>query len=606
MYVAVVPNRGSPPAILLGESYREAGKTKNRTLANLSRWPAERIEQLRAVLRGDQLLPAAEAVEIVRSLPHGHVLAALGTARRIALDALLPRRGPQRRRDLALALIVARLLEPAAKLATARMLDPATASHSLGEMLGLGRVAAKEVYAALDWLGSEQPFIEARLARRHLKNGALLLYDVTSTYLEGRCCELAQHGYSRDHRGDRPQIVIGLMCTADGCPVAVEVFEGNTADPVTLSAQIDKLKQRFHLQRVVMVGDRGLLTSARIEQTLRPAGLDWITALRAPAIKQLAAEGGPLQPSLFDDRDMAEITSPDYPGERLVVCKNPLLAEERARKRAELLAVTEKELARIAARVQRARKPLRGAAALGQAVVGLQPTGLSRGAVLGRRHMAKHFQISIADDAFSFAKNPLSIAAEAALDGIYVVRTNLPAAQSDAPTGQARGLTAHATVRAYKSLSGVEHAFRSLKTVDLELRPVFHWTAPRVRAHVLLCMLAYYLQWHMRRSLAPMLFDDPDPAAREAQRTSPVAKAEPSPAAQRKAVRKRTDPATPALAKAGGEPLPVHSFHTLLGDLATLTRNVVRLGRDRLTAILATPTRTQHRALDLLGVTPTA
>jgi hypothetical protein len=586
MYVAVIPNRGSPPAILLRESYREAGKTKNRTLANLSNWPAERIEQLRAVLRGDKLLPAAEAVEIVRALPHGHVLAALGTARRIALDAVLPRRAPQRRRDLALALIIARLLEPAAKLATARMLDPATASHSLGEMLGLGRVAAKEVYAALDWLGSEQPFIETSLARRHLKNGALLLYDVTSTYLEGRCCELAQHGYSRDHRGDRPQIVIGLMCAAKpalakagGCPVAVEVFEGNTADPMTLSVQIDKLKQRFHLQRVVMVGDRGLLTNARIEQTLRPAGLDWITALRAPAIKQLAAEGGPLQPSLFDDRDMAEITSPDYPGERLVVCKNPLLVEERARKREELLAVTENDLARIAVRVQRARSPLRGAAAIGRAV----------GAVLGRRHMAKHFQISITDDAFSFAQNPLSIAAEAALDGIYVVRTNLPAAQSGAA----------ATVLAYKSLSGVEHAFRSLKTADLELRPVFHWIAPRVRAHVLLCMLAYYLEWHMRQSLAPMLFDEPDPAARDAQRTSPVAKAEPSPAAQRKAARKHTDPAD-------GEPLPVHSFRTLLADLATLTRNVVRLGRDRLTAILATPTRTQHRALDLLGVTPTA
>src|ERR1700736_4601100 len=437
MYVAVIPNRGSPPAILLRESYREAGKTRNRTLANLSGWPAERIEQLRAVLRGDKLLPAAEAVEIVRALPHGHVLAALGTARRIALDALLPRRAPQRRRDLALALIVARLLEPAAKLATARMLDPATASHSLGEMLGIGRVAAKEFYAALDWLGSEQPFIETRLARRHPKNGALLLlYDVTSTHLEGRCCELAQYGYSRGHRGDRPQIVIGLMCAADGCPVAVEVFEGNTADPLTLSAQIDKLKQRFHLQRVVMVGDRGLLTSARIEQTLRPAGLDWITALRAPPIKQLAVAGGPLQPSLFDDRDMAEITSPDYPGERLVVCKNPLLAEERARKRTELLAVTEKELARITGRVQRARSPLRGAAAIGQAV----------GAVLGRRHMAKHFQISITDDTFSFAQTPLSIATEAALDGIYVIRTNLPATQADAA----------ATVRAYKSLSGVE------------------------------------------------------------------------------------------------------------------------------------------------------
>src|ERR1700746_3994463 len=360
MYVAVVPTGGPPPAILLRESYREAGKTKNRALANLSRWPAERIEQLRAVLRGDQLLPAAEAVEIVRALPHGHVLAALGTARRIALEGVLSRRAPQRRRDLALALIVARLLDPAAKLATARMLDPATACHSLGEMLELGKVTAKEIYAALDWLGREQAFIEATLGRRHLKNCALLLYDVTSTYLEGRCCELARHGYSRDHRGDRPQIVIGLMCAADGSPVAVEVFEGNTADPVNLSVQIDKLRQRFKLQRVVMVGDRGGLTSARIEQTLRPAGLDWITALRAPAIKQLAGEGGPLQLSLFDDRDMAEITSPDYPGERLVGCKTPLLAEERARKRAELLAATEKELARIAARVQRGHRPVPG------------------------------------------------------------------------------------------------------------------------------------------------------------------------------------------------------------------------------------------------------
>src|SRR6185437_7021088 len=304
MYVAVIPNRGSPPAILLRESFRENGKTRNRTLANLSGWPAERIAVLRAVLRGDRLLPAADAMQIVRALPHGHVLAALGTARRIELDALLPRRAPQRRRDLALALIVARVLDPAAKLATARMLEPATASHSLGEVLGLGRVTAREVYATLDWLGSEQGFIEASLARRHLKNVTLLLYDVTSTYLQGRCCELARYGYSRDHRRDRPQLVIGLLCAADGCPVAVEVFEGNTADPATVAAQIIKLKQRFRLRHVVLVGDRGMLTSARIEQTLRPAGLDWITALRGPAIRQLATEGGPLQLSLFDTRDM--------------------------------------------------------------------------------------------------------------------------------------------------------------------------------------------------------------------------------------------------------------------------------------------------------------
>jgi hypothetical protein len=454
MYVAVIPNRGSPPAILLREGYRENGKTKNRTLANLSHWPAERIEQLRAVLRGERLLPASDAVRIMRALPHGHVLAALTTARRIELDALLPRRALPRKRDLAFALIIARLLDPAAKLATARMLDPTTASHSLGEMLALGSVTARELYATLDWLGSEQSFIEATLARRHLKNGMLLLYDVTSTYLEGRCFELARHGYSRDHRRDRPQLVIGLLCASNGCPVAIEVFEGNIVDPMTLSAQIDKLTQRFKLQRVVMVGDRGLLTDTRITATLRPAGLDWITALRAPAIKALAAEGGPLQLSLFDHRDMAEITSPDYPGERLVVCRNPLLAEKRARKRGALLAATETDLTRIQLHVQRARNPLRGAAAIGQAL----------GAVFGQRKMAKHFDTTITDDRFSFTRNHAAIATEAALDGIYGVRTNLPATQSDAA----------ATVRAYKSLAGVEHAFRSMKTVDLELRPVFH------------------------------------------------------------------------------------------------------------------------------------
>ena len=575
MYVAVIPNRGSPPAILLRESFREAGKTKNRTLANLSDWPAERIEQLRAVLRGDRLLPASDAVQIMRALPHGHVLAALATAQRIGLDTLLPRRAPQRKRDLAFALIIARMLDPAAKLATARMLDPATASHSLGEMLRLGRVTARDLYTTLDWLGSEQSFIEATLARRHLKNGTLLLYDVTSTYLEGRCCELARHGYSRDHRRDRPQLVIGLLCAANGCPVAVEVFEGNTADPMTLSAQIDKLTQRFKLHRVVMVGDRGMLTDARIEQALRPAGLDWITALRAPAIKALAGEGGPLQLSLFDHRDMAEITSPDYPGERLVVCRNPLLAEERGRKRGELLAATERDLARLQTRVQRSKQPLRGAGEIGKAL----------GAVFGQRKMAKHFDTMITDDTFSFTRNHAAIAAEAALDGIYVVRTNLAAAQSDAAT----------TVAAYKSLAGVEQAFRSMKTVDLELRPVFHWTAPRVRAHVLLCMLAYYLEWHMRQSLAPILFDEHDPTARDAQRASPVAKAKPSPAARYKAATKRTDPAH-------GETLPVHSFHTLLADLATLTRNTVRLGRDRLEIFLVAPTKVQRRALDLLGV----
>ena len=401
MYVATVPNRSSPPAILLRESYRQNGKVLNRTLANLSDWPAEKVQSLRAVLRGDRMMPAGEGgFEIRRSLPHGHVVAALATARQIGLDDLLPRRGSRRHRALAFGLIIARLLDPAAKLATARMLDTATASHSLGEVLDLGRVTARELYATLDWLVSEQAFIETALARRHLKEGMLVLYDVTSTYLEGRCCPLAQFGYSRDHRGDRPQLVIGLLCALDGRPVAVEVFEGNTGDPTTVPKQIETLKQRFNLKRVVLVGDRGMITDARIEATLRPAGLDWITALRAPAIQQLAVEGGPLQPSLFDTRDMAEITSPEFPGERLVVCKNPLLADERARKRGELLAATEKDLDRIQKRVQRANNPLRGAGEIGKAV----------GAVIGKRKMAKHFETDIKDHSFSFARNAKTIA----------------------------------------------------------------------------------------------------------------------------------------------------------------------------------------------------
>jgi hypothetical protein len=570
MYVAVVPNRSSRPAILLRESYRDGDKVKNRTLANLSDWPADRIETLRAALRGDKLVAAGEGLEIVRALPHGHVAAALGIARRIGLDQLLPD-GPERRRNLALALIVARLIDPAAKLATARTLDETTATNSLGATLGLGEVNVKEVYAALDWLGMAQPSIETALARRHLSDGTLVLYDVSSSYVEGRCCELARFGHSRDSRPDKMQIVFGLLCAADGCPVAIEVFEGNTGDPSTLGNQIAKLKERFGLKRVIMVGDRGMITQARIEEELKPAGLDWITALRAPAIQQLAAEGGPLQLSLFDERDVAEIESPDFPGERLVVCKNPALAEERKRKRDELLDATEQDLKDIQARIVRKRQPLRGADKIGLAV----------GALLGRRKVAKHFRITITDDQLSFTRDHAAIATEAALDGFYVLRTSVPA---DA-------LNAADTVRAYKSLANVERAFRSLKTVDLDIRPVFHRVSLRVRAHVFLCMLAYHLEWHMRQALAPILFDDHDRAAGEALRTSPVAKARPSLAAKRKAKTKRTD-----------DGLPVHSFRTLLADLATLTRNTVRCGKSPAMALLARPTQIQQRAFDLLGL----
>jgi hypothetical protein len=570
MYVTRVPNRSSPPAVLLRESWREGGKVKTRTLANLSDWPEAKVEALRRVLRGETLLVAADRFAIERALPHGHVVAVLGTLRLIGLDRLLPRR-PERLATLALALIVARVVEPAAKLATARQLSEATASHSLGTLLGMGEVDEHELYRALDGLGAAQPAIEKALARRHLKDGTLVLYDVTSSYLEGRCCELARFGYSRDGRADRPQIVFGLLCAADGCPVAVEVFEGDTADPKTLATQIDKLKKRFRLERVVLVGDRGMITSARIEEELKPGGLDWITALRAPAIQALAGDDGPLQLSLFDDRDMAEIASPDYPGERLIVCRNPALAIERARKREELLRASEGDLAKIRAATMRARNSLRGQ----------DKIALRVGAVLGRRKVAKHFRLTITEDSFDFARDEAAIAREAALDGFYVLRTSVPAETMDAG----------ATVLAYKSLARVERAFRALKSIDLEVRPVHHRLAGRVRAHVFLCMLAYYVAWHMRRKLAPLLFEDHDRKAAAASRTSPVAAAQVSPAARAKARTRKTE---------DGE--PVHSLRTLLADLATLTRNTVRFGDKLPMTVLSRPTPPQQRAFDHLGV----
>src|ERR1700678_587624 len=415
MYIESVPNRNSPPAILLRESYRDGGKVRKRTLCNLSDWPTAHIEGLRGVLRGGTVIAAErDAFTVLRSLPHGHVAAALGTARKIGLDRLL---GPDgnRCRDLVLALLVGRILDPASKLAAARALSPATAASSLGEVLGLGEVDEDELYTALDWLLERQPAIEATLAKRHLPNGTLVLYDVSSSYMEGRCCPLAKRGYSRDGRKGTLQIVYGLLCAPDGCPVAIEVFDGNTADPMTLATQVEKLKQRFHLDHVVLVGDRGMITQARITEDIKSAGLDWITALRAPAIKQLLNSGA-LQLSLFDQRDMASITSPDFPGERLVVCRNPDLAAERTRKREDLLAATERDLTRIKAAVTRKRQPLRGTAEIALAV----------GAVRNKHKMAKHFQTDITDAAFSFARKTSEIAAEAATDGVYVVRTSLP------------------------------------------------------------------------------------------------------------------------------------------------------------------------------------
>jgi hypothetical protein len=573
MYIEAVPNRSSPPAILLRESYRENGKVRKRTLCNLSDWPAAHIEGLRGVLKGGTVIPAErDAFTVIRTLPHGHVAAALGTARKIGLDRIL---GPDgnRCRDLVLALLLARILDPASKLATARGLSPATAASSLGEMLGLGEVDEDELYTALDWLLERQPTIERALAKRHLSSGTLVLYDVSSSYMQGHCCPLAKRGYSRDGRRGTLQIVYGLLCAPDGCPVAIEVFEGNTADPMTLATQVDKLKRRFQLEHVVLVGDRGMITQARITEDITAAGMDWITALRAPAIKALL-ETGALQLSLFDQRDMASITAPEFPGERLVVCRNPDLAAQRSRKRAELLAATEGDLTRIQAAVTRRRDPLRGTAEIALAV----------GAVINRHKMAKHFSLDIADASFSFARKDTEIAAEAATDGIYVVRTSLPVESFDDTT----------TVRSYKSLALVERAFRCIKTVDLQVRPVYHWLADRVRAHVFLCMLAYHLEWHMRQRLAPMLFDDTDKHAAEALRTSVVAQAQRSPAA----VTKQTTGLTP-------DGLPVHSFRSLLADLATLARNTVTtaITPNYPITVLTRPTSIQQKAFALLGVT---
>lgn len=574
MYIEAVPNRSSPPAILLRESYRDKGKVRKRTLCNLTNWPAHLIEGLRALLKdGSVLPPGIDALTIRRSLPHGHVAAVLGTVRTIDLDRLLGPAG-NRCRDLVLAMIVARLIAPASKLATARALDPATAAHSLGAVLGLGAVDEDELYTALDWLAERQPAIEAALARRHLEDGTLVLYDVSSSYLEGRSCELASFGHNRDGKKGKLQIVYGLLCAADGCPVAIEVFDGATADPKTLATQIDKLKQRFALKHVVLVGDRGMITQARIDDDLRPAGLDWITSLRAPSIRALA-EGGALQLGLFDERDMAAITSPDYPDERLIVCRNPELARERRRKREDLLAATEKALAVIQRAVERRHQPLRGATEI----------ALKVGAVLDQHKMAKHFDLTISSDHFAVARKTEAIAAEAALDGIYVVRTSLPAATLDDA----------GTVAAYKSLALVERAFRSLKTVDLQIRPLYHWLSTRVRAHVFLCMLSYHVEWHLRARLAPMLYDDDDREAAAALRTSIVAKAACSPAAQAKQTHGLTD-----------DGLPVHSFHSLLADLATLTRNevVTAVVPAAALTLYTRPTTLHQKAFDLLGIDP--
>jgi len=575
MYIETVPNRHSPPAVLLREGYREGGKIVKRTLANLSHWDAQLVEHFRLLLKGGVAVESVDALmTIERSLPHGHVAAVLGAARACGAEKWFAS-APEELRSVLLAMLCARVLAPASKLATHRMLHEDTATSSLGRVLGVGQCQADDLYRALDWLHEAQPTLERALARKHLVGSTLVLYDLTSTWLTGHCCELAARGHSRDGKRDDPQIVFGLVCTASGAPIAVEVFAGNTGDPSTVATQVSKLKERFGIERMAWVGDRGMLTSARIEQVLRPQAQDWITSLRAPHIAQLAAEHGPFQPSLFDQRNLIELTSAQFPGERLVVCRNPLLAAERARKRGELLAATELELGKIAAATQRARRALRGERAI----------ALRVGRVINRFHMAKHFELSITDTALSWTRKSDAIAAEAALDGLYVIRTSLGADQLDAA----------ATVAAYKSLAHVERAFRCMKTIDLHVRPVFHYNAERVRAHVLLCMLAYYVEWHMRECLKPMLFDDEFIEQAQAARASPVNKALRSEHAQAKDATKRGDDGS-----------PLHSFRTLLQDLATVAYNITSTSLNPNAKIVITtrPTPVQAKAFKLLGVNP--
>ncbi len=556
---------------LLRRSYREDGKVKHQTLGNLSHLPPDLIDTIRGRLRGE-IPPGDGQFEIVRSLPHGHVVAVLGTLRKIGLEELIASRSCSER-TLVVAMIVARVIDACSKLATARELSEETASSSLGLELGIDSVSEDELYAAMDWLRERQNRIENKLAKKHLEDGSLILYDVSSSFYTGTHCTLAKFGHSRDRKKGFPQIIYGLLCNSDGCPVAIEVFEGNTGDPKTFSSQIQKVRKRFGLKRVVFVGDRGMITSKRIDEELREVdGLDWITALRADSIKKLA-EQGVVQTSLFDEHDLVEVSSPDYPGERLVVCRNPLLTEERARKRQELLAATEKKLNEIVAATQRKRNRLKGK----------DKIGIRVGKVVNKHKMEKHFILEITEESFSYRRNEQKIAAEAILDGLYVIRTSV----------SKEALGPESTVRAYKNLSKVERAFRCIKTVDLKVRPIFHRLDERVRAHVFLCMLAYYVELHMRHKLAPILFDDEDKELAEAVRESIVAPAKRSPKAKRKDLTKRTQDDT-----------PVHSFRTLLQDLKTLCKNRIRTQSDRSCEfyMLTQPTDVQQRALELLDL----
>lgn len=571
MYIESVPNRNSPPAVLLRESYRKDGKICKRTIANLSKLDPQIVEGLKALLKGAVVTsPTQDPIKIVRSLPHGHVAVILGILQQIGLDRLL-NASHGRLQKIALALIVQRLIEPSSKLSSARAFNPQTMTSSLSDCLNLGEVKHYEIYDALDWLLNEQPRIEKALAKRHLENGMLILYDVSSSYVEGTKCNLAAFGYNRDRKRGKQQIIYGLLCNQEGCPIAIEVFPGNHADRTTLTEQVNKLKERFNLKHVILTGDRGTITAKNIENLLNPAGLDWISALKASAIRQIL-EQVPLPFEKRNEYELAEISSPDYHHERLILCYNPFLAKERGRKREALIEATEKLLEDICDACNRPKKPLRGRDKIGVEV----------GKVLDKYKVGKHFEISMTDTSFSFKRNTLKLNEEAALDGLYIIRTSV---NPDV-------LSNNNTVKAYKSLAQVELAFRTLKSSDLCIRPIYHWLDDRVRAHIFLCMLAYYVEWHLRQQLAPYLFADDEKQEVEMS----VAPRELSESAKLKKGSKVT--------KAGR---PVNSYQTLMKDLATLTLNKAASHENEASTfdMYTQPTPFQQEIFDHLKINPT-
>ena len=569
MFIERVPNRNSPPTVLLRRSFRRHGKTEKETLANLTHWPPHVVAGLERLLQGKTLVAVEDVFAVERTIAHGHVAAVLGTIGRLGVDTMIGSRR-SRERDLVVAMVAERLLHPCSKLATTRLWSTTT----LGEELAVTDADVDELYAALDWLLARQERIEGKLATRHLRDGGLVLYDVTSSYYEGRTCPLARPGYNRDDKKGRPIIVYGVLTDGEGRPVAVDVYPGNTGDPTTVPDQVERLRERFGLEQVVLVGDRGMLTETQIESLREHPQLGWISALRTSAIRKLV-QAGDLQLSLFDQQNLAEIRSGEFPGERLVVCYNPLLAEDRRRTREELLAATEKELEKIQRAVSRRTKtPLTK-----------KDIALRVGRAINRFKVAKHYRLIIEDARLQWQRDPASVAQEAALDGIYVVRTSEPAER----------LSSEDAVRTYKRLALVERLFRTLKGIDLRIRPIYHRLDPRVRAHIFLCLLAYYVEWHIRKAWAPLLFDDDELDARRPRR-DPVAPAQPSPSAKRKKRQRTTD-----------DGLPVHSFQTLLAELATYSRNLCRTKTGKYSATLvqySALSPLQARAFQLLEVCP--